>query len=97
MENNPLVQELDEYIAKNNLPPTEKLLLRLAKHNYVLGIQIKEDVMPMKKSPSLIHLFKTKPMATIGMVLSISFPLYIFFEILRNALGLETLIKALVP
>ena len=44
MDSDIIIQEIDDYIAENNLEPLEKLTLRVLKHNYAKSIQIKEDV-----------------------------------------------------
>lgn len=44
MQNDIIIQEIDDHIAENNLEPLEKLMLRVAKHNYAKSIQIQEDV-----------------------------------------------------
>ena len=66
--NDPLVQEIDAHIAENNLSATEVLSLRLGKHSYILGTQMKEDVEEMKRNPSLIWLLRYKTLTNISPV-----------------------------
>lgn len=44
MQNNPIIQEIDDHIAENNLESLDKLMLRVMKYNYAKSIQIQEDV-----------------------------------------------------
>lgn len=97
MKDHPIVQELDEYLSANNLPPTEKLLLRLAKHNYIHTVQIKQDIEPMQKSPSLIHLFKTKPLSTLVTSTGILFGFYVAFHVVEVLVGFDVLLLKLLP
>ena len=40
VDNNPIVEEIEDFIRLNNLDPLEKLTLRIAKHNYINGISV---------------------------------------------------------
>lgn len=100
MQNDPLVQELQDYIDANNLQPTEKLLLRMAKHSYIQGIQIKEDVKILTQhdqSPSVTRLFKEKPMQTSGMIFTVGLAIYAVLEIINHTLGFEEVLKMILP
>lgn len=104
MQNDPLVQELNDYLDANNLPPTEKLLLRMAKHSYVQGIQIKEDVAELashnkecKENPSIASMFKSKPMGTTTMIFTIGLIIYAVLEVVNHTLGFEAVLKTLLP
>lgn len=104
MQNDPIVQELQDYIEANNLPPTEKLLLRMAKHGHILRTQIMEDIgemkldiIELKKDKSVLWFLKNKPMPTMTMIASICLFFYIVFHIIEESLGFDVLLKTLVP
>lgn len=44
MLDDPIIQDIDEHIARNHLDPLDKLMLRVMKHNYAKSIQIEESV-----------------------------------------------------
>lgn len=48
MENDPIIQEITDYIEENNLESINKLMLRVLKYNYAKSIQIKEDLTELK-------------------------------------------------
>lgn len=43
-DNDVIVQEIDDFIAKNTLSPLEKLNLRVTKHNYINGLSASKHV-----------------------------------------------------
>jgi len=95
--NDPLVQELDDYITANNLPPTEKLLLRLAKHNYIFSMQTKEDIQDMKENPSLLYLLRHKTRPTLVTLFSIGAGWYFLFHIIDHFVGFEEVLNLWIP
>ena len=48
MRNDPIIQDIQAHIDKNNLSDLERLQLRVQKHNYAKVIQIQEDVNDLK-------------------------------------------------
>ena len=95
--NDPLVQELDDYITANNLPPTEKLLLRLAKHNYIFSMQTKEDISEMKDNPSILWLLRYKTKSTLVTIFSIGAGMYFVYSVMEHLVGMEEILKVWVP
>ena len=97
MENDPLVQEIQDYLNANNLPLTDKLLLRIAKHNYIFVKQTKQEITEMKESPSITSLFKKNPMRVIGVTFSIGTAIYFVLEMVTRTLGFEEIIRLILP
>ena len=95
--NDPLVQELDDYIEANHLPPTEKLLLRLAKHNYIFSMQTKEDIQDMKDNPSILWMLRYQTKSTVATLFSIGAGMYVIYHVIEHFIGMEAVLKAWIP
>ena len=73
-----VIQELDDFIENGN-GDTEKLFARVLKRNMITTVQIKQDLQPLVKCPSLACQFKSNFLKTSAKVGLISFFLFMAF------------------
>ena len=99
-----VIQDLDKYIEKNNLPPSESLTLRLLRKNYVNDIRFDLRVKPLAEhskecgeNPSLLWLFRNKTLKTLTTLFLVMGGFYFFFRIIEIMTGLEGILKLLTP
>ena len=73
-----VIQELDDFI-KNGNDETDKLFARVLKRNMITTVQIKRDLQPLVKCPSLGCQFKNNFLKTSAKVGLISFFIFMAF------------------
>jgi len=100
----PIIQDLDDHIAKNHLEPGEKLIFRLLRHSYVNDIRLDLRITPLAEhmktsldNPSLLYQFRHETGKALVTWFFIFLGVNIIYSILEQALGLADLIKVLLP
>jgi len=104
MQNDIIIQEIDAHIDANHLEPLDKLMLRVMKYNRIDVLQIKDDLKPVfkqteenKKNPSLIWSFRNQTGKTMAVFSLIVMGSYFILRVLEMILGIEAMIKPLLP
>ncbi len=88
-----IVQEIDDFIAKNTLTPLEKLNLRVTKHNYINGLSASKHVENQELHTAKGIFLKGK---VIGWAAGILFGGYLFLRVIETVSGLDKLLLLLV-
>ena len=99
-----VIQELQDYVDKNNLSKGEKLNFRMLKRLYVNDIKTDLIMAPVlkhtegcRKNPSLIWLLRNKALATISQLFVIAALFYFFFRVIEVMTGLGGILELLTP
>jgi len=79
--------EIEKSSGGNGENEFRLLITRVMIENRIDAIQIKQDLQPLIKSPSLLHQFKTSFLKTSGAVALISFFLFMTFYTLVEVCG----------
>lgn len=81
IEEEQIICEIDEHIAKNNLSPTDKMIMRTVRENLIRGIMAEEKTEERDKYPSLLYMAVKKPL--------MFFPAFFAFLVLLSTLFFE--------
>ena len=99
-----VIQDLDDHIANNHLTDSEKLFFRFFRHLYVNDIRLDLRIKPLAdhmresvENPSLLYQFRHETGKALATWLLILLGVNVFYSILEQALGIDGLIKALLP
>ena len=100
-DSNLTIQEIDDYLDRNELSAQEKLMLRVMRHNMITGIQIQQDIQPIskalddtKKNPSLLYKFRHDTGKVIAGWMFVFGATYVVYRFLEIIVGLEAIITS---
>ena len=98
-----IVQELDSYICKNG-HDRDTLMMKVLRSNYIRHIQTEDTLVEVKrfieestKSPSIPWLLRNQTSRTFVGITGWWLAMYVVFRLIEISVGLEELVKGILP